>query len=196
MQKFKNSRGWKYEENHLEEWIARQPNAIFGGDKVLILASQNHAHLEEKIDLLFIDTNGRFYIVELKIVDVAENGGVVPYAIYNDQMKKYVNFVNGCMDSFRDSLSDVYRRFSAEFYGTPHVLSDDLEKAFGKSSWGLTERAVVEVYLSSDYDEYAVDYLSSQKCSRPAMRKAHLLPILSRRSRNRVLGSAPSNEQE
>ena len=71
-------RGRKYEENHLEEWIARQPKALFGDNRMLILASQNHAHLEEKIDLLFIDTCGHFHIVELKIVDVAQNGGVVP----------------------------------------------------------------------------------------------------------------------
>jgi hypothetical protein len=78
MQKHKNARGRKYEENHLEEWIARQPKALFGDNRMLILASQNHAHLEEKIDLLFIDTCGHFHIVELKIVDVAQNGGVVP----------------------------------------------------------------------------------------------------------------------
>jgi hypothetical protein len=38
----KNYRGFNYEENYLEEWIARQPSAIFGSLPVLILASQNY----------------------------------------------------------------------------------------------------------------------------------------------------------
>jgi len=162
MQKYKNARGRKYEENHLEEWIARQPKALFGDNRMLILASQNHAHLEEKIDLLFIDTCGQFHIVELKIVDVAQNGGVVPYAIYNEQMQKYVSFVNACKASFPDSMSDACRRFSKEFYRAARLLSHDLQATFGKSSWALIDHTVVEVYVASGCDDYAVDYLTSQ----------------------------------
>jgi hypothetical protein len=88
----KNYRGFSYEENHLEEWIARVPSAIFGPCPVLLLASQNYIHLGAKIDLLFTDGAGRLYPVELKVRPCRNNNGVVPYASYDRQMKPYNSF--------------------------------------------------------------------------------------------------------
>jgi hypothetical protein len=87
---------------------------------------------------------------------------IVTYAIYNEQMQKYVSFGNACKASFPNSMSNAYRRFSEEFYGAARLLSHDLQATFGKSSWALIDHTVVEVYVASGYDDYAVDYLTSQ----------------------------------
>src|SRR2546423_12415062 len=65
---YKNYRGFNYEENHLEEWIARQPSSLFGNKPVLLLASQNYIHLGAKIDLLFVDADCRLFATEIKVV--------------------------------------------------------------------------------------------------------------------------------
>jgi hypothetical protein len=84
----KNYRGFSYEENHLEEWIGREPSSLFGRTPVLLLASQNYVHLGVKIDLLFVDVDCRLFPTELKVVRVAKNGGIVPYDLFQRQMKQ------------------------------------------------------------------------------------------------------------
>ena len=64
----RNHCGFSYEENHLEEWIAREPSSLFGETPVLLLASQNYVHLRVKIDLLFVDIDCRLFPAELKVV--------------------------------------------------------------------------------------------------------------------------------
>ncbi len=90
---YTNNQGRFYEENHLEEWVARSPQAVFRDERVLIVASQNYAHLREKIDLLAVNLVRRFSVVEAKIKDVAKNGGTPAYHIHMDQMRRYVNFL-------------------------------------------------------------------------------------------------------
>lgn len=159
--KYKNPRGRYYEENHLEEWVARQPNAVFPKEDVLLLASQNYVFLQEKVDLLFIDGAGRFHVIEVKVGKVAKNNGVVPYEIYNVQVMRYVDYLKECMDSFPASLASEYRRFSSAFYGTSHDLAEILGRKFGESFRPAQGQLVREVYLVAGYDNYAVEYLSS-----------------------------------
>ena len=154
----KNYRGFSYEENHLEEWIARQPAALFGIRPVLLLVSQNYVHLRVKIDLLFVDADCRFYPVELKVVRVGKNGGVVPYDLYERQMKPYVNFLAGIR-----SLSDLdsnYIRFNGLFNGLTSHPAEDFAGKFGKLLPETASPVIHEVYVAQDFDSYAVEYFT------------------------------------
>jgi len=153
---YKNYRGFSYEENHLEEWIARQPSALFGPEPVLLLASQNYVHLRVKIDLLFVDSSSNLYPVEIKVVRVAKNGGVVPYDLYERQMKPYVEFLKG-VRHLRD-LDPQYARFAAAFGGAAVQLDERFRTAFGHSPTEKLDSPVREVYVAERFDTYAIDY--------------------------------------
>jgi hypothetical protein len=152
----RNYRGFSYEENHLEEWIAREPSSLFGGTPVLLVASQNYIHLPVKIDLLFVDNECQLYAVELKVVRVAKNGGVVPYDLYDRQMKRY-----------RDYLKDIrnlgafdarYVRFATAFNGAASTVAEASATKFGRPPSG--NLAVCEVYVAEEFDSYAVEYFA------------------------------------
>jgi len=154
----KNYRGFSFEENHLEEWIARQPSALFGPVPILLLASQNYIHLRVKIDLLFSDANCRMYPVEVKVVRVGRNGGVVPYDLYERQMNPYVEFLKQirCLGD----LDPQYVRFATLFDGAPTHLSDDFVRKFGRPPCESVNSQVHEVYVAQEFDEYALEYFT------------------------------------
>jgi hypothetical protein len=154
-----NSLGFSYEENHLEEWIARQPSALFGATPVLLLVSQNYRHLGVKIDLLFVDAKCRMYPVELKVVRVAKNGGVVPYDLYERQMKPYVEFLNATRHL--GDLDRQYVSFTARFNGAASHLVDDFAAKFGQLPCDATS-PILEVYVAEDFDTYALEYFSDK----------------------------------
>jgi hypothetical protein len=160
---YTNSQGRFYEENHLEEWVARSPLAIFGDERVLVVASQNYAHLPQKIDLLAVNSARRFSVVEAKIKDVAKNAGTPAYQIHMDQMGRYVSFLRPYLQPFPGRLAQYYHRFSERFYGMARRLEDDLRAAFGADFLsGQRENTFQEVYLAHNFDGNAVDYFKSQ----------------------------------
>ena len=148
--------GRTYEENDLEEWIARRPASIFPDDGVEIIASQNYAHMIVKVDLLFLGPAPAFFVVEVKNCDVRRNGGVVPYDIYNRQMGSYLDFLRPYLDGYPDSHQNYYERFSRKFYGSPRSLP--------APAHDIRQQAphIIEVYLASGYDDYAIDYILTQ----------------------------------
>jgi hypothetical protein len=155
----------------LEEWIARQPAALFGSRPMLLLASQNYAYLRFKIDLLFIDAKCRLYPIELKAERVAKNGGVVPYDLYQRQVKPYVDFLKGL-----EHLSDLdrqYLRFSTLFNGHASHLADDFALKFGSPPWDNFTDRIDEVYVAEDFDTYAIEYFESE--SKKDGRRVHLI---------------------
>jgi len=152
----KNYRGRSYEENHLEEWIAREPASLFGKSPVLLLASQNYIHLRAKIDLLFIDLKNRVFPVELKVVPVAKNGGVVPYDLYERQMRPYVEFLTGFRNI--EQLEFEYSRFIKAFTGTSRTLAGDLTATLGRPSVNCPPAEICEVYVAEGFDAYSLEY--------------------------------------
>jgi hypothetical protein len=166
-----NYRGFSYEENHLEEWIAREPAALFGSQPILLLASQNYLHLPSKIDLLFIDAQCTLYPVELKVKPIAKNGGEVPYDLYQRQMKPYVNFLTS-LEHLGD-LDRKYLRFSALFNGHTTQLAGDFALKFGQPSSDKFSDRVEEVYVAEDFDSYAVEYFERE--SKKDGRRVHLI---------------------
>jgi hypothetical protein len=152
----KNYRGRNYEENHLEEWIARQPSSIFGATPVLLIASQNYTHLPVKIDLLFVDARCQLYPIEVKVVRAAKNGGVVPYDLYERQMKPYTEFLNGV--SHLGALDSQYVRFANEFNGVANTLAEAFSIKFGRRPSENLTYPSSEIYVAEDFDTYSVDY--------------------------------------
>ena len=155
----RNDENRSYEENHLEEWTARQPASLFGSHDVMILGSQNYAHMPQKIDLLFVDRRRQLYVVEIKVEPVAKNGGVVPYTIYQVQMKTYVDFVKTCLQL--EDLGHDYERFSKESYGQPLDLLEQYTKKFGTrlGPRGPLWSTICEIYVAPQFDEYALRYI-------------------------------------
>ena len=146
-----NEMGRYYEENHLEEWVARCPASLFPNEDVAVIASQNYAFLPEKIDLLFAVRNHGFSVVEAKVQKVAMNGGVVPYSICQ-QMSRYVRFLTDYLADYPRSHESYFTRFSKKFYGSCRAVPDISPFA---PNGGLR---LHEVYLAEGYDNYALDY--------------------------------------
>ena len=161
---YTNSQGRFYEENHLEEWVARCPQAIFPGERILVLASQNYAHLPEKIDLLAINMKCVLPVVEAKIKDVAKNGGTPAYQIHMSQMRRYVEFLRSYLQPFPGRLRQYYERFSERFHLQHRNLEEDIRTTLGNDfldrQLGTTFQ---EVYLAHDFDVHAIDYFRTQK---------------------------------
>jgi hypothetical protein len=153
---YRNYRGFSYEENHLEEWIARQPSALFGPEPVLLLASQNYVHLRVKIDLLFVDSSSNLYPVEIRVVRVAKNGGVVPYDLYERQMRPYVEFLKGVQHL--SDLDPQYARFAAAFGDTAPQLTEQFRMIFGLPAADNLRSPIREVYVAEGFDPYAIEY--------------------------------------
>ena len=152
----RNYQGFSYEENHLEEWIARQPSALFGSESTLLLASQNYIHLRVKIDLLFIDSSSNLYPVELKVARVAKNGGVVPYDLYERQMRPYVEFLEGV--EHLSSLDRQYIRFANAFGNTAPDLANQFKMTFGHAPAEIVCGRIREIYVTEGYDASAIEY--------------------------------------
>ncbi len=148
--------GRTYEENDLEEWIARRPASLVPTDAVVIIASQNYAHMRVKVDLLFLGPAPVFFVVEVKNRDVRRNGGIVPYDIYNRQVGSYLATLRPYLARYPDSHQDYYGRFSRKFYGSPRSLPTSAHDI------GQQVPHIIEVYVASGYDDYAIDYILTQ----------------------------------
>ena len=165
--KLKNHRNWKghsYAESHIEEWMSRAPAVLFPGRAIHVLASQNYAHLGEKIDLLFLDDRHQLHVVELKAERVASNRGVTPDQIWG-QMNRYVEFLRRELLPFPASLRDYYARFSKQFLGSPHNLTTDLKDVFGDGflSTPNTSPVLFRTFLTEGYDDDAVDFFRARQ---------------------------------
>jgi hypothetical protein len=171
----KNRVGRRYEENHLEQWVARNPELVFPNRRVLLLASQNHVHLPVKVDLLFVDDAWEYHIVELKVIEIARNGGESPYQVYNVQMKKYVTFLTNLLREFPRSVESYYSKLPGELARNRKPLRLALEDAFGSAPVPSAQRPVVihEVYLAAGYDDDARRYIAEK--SRQDGRSARLV---------------------
>jgi hypothetical protein len=122
LKKDRNWNGHSYAESHVEEWVSKHPAALYPGQAVHVLASQNYARLGERIDLLLLDGGWQFHTLELKAERVASNRGVTADQIQG-QMTRYVNFLRDELPGFPASLADYYAQFTAAFLGSPHNLS-------------------------------------------------------------------------
>lgn len=167
----KNYRGFSYEENHLEEWIGREPSSLFGRTPVLLLASQNYVHLGVKIDLLFVDVDCRLFPTELKVVRVAKNGGIVPYDLFQRQMKPYKEYLEH-IPSLRQ-FDSQYVRFATVFSGTPCKVAEAFAAQFGCPPRETLTSPVCEIYVAEEFDAYALDYFARH--STEEMRIARLI---------------------
>ena len=156
LQHYGNPSGDFYEERHLEEWIAREPLSIFGDRKVLIVASQAYVYLQEKIDLLFVDQNCQFHIVELKIEPIGRHK-LESQKLYG-QMRRYVEYVKSQKIKY---FNACYRRFAKRFYGRECELSEQLHTFLGRAVDGEARinPEVYVVYVGESFDEFAVTYL-------------------------------------
>ena len=158
----RNPAGRLYEERHLEEWVARRPEAIFPDREVVVVAAEKYAHLPQKIDLLAADREFGLHVVEMKIVPVGRAGQAA--VDIHAQMRDYTAFLGWYP---RSSLESYYRKFAARFHGSARDLGQDCKARFG----GLVEtspgRPVLhEVYLAEGYDADAAEYLRSHGAGR------------------------------
>lgn len=154
----KNYHGFSYEENHLEEWIACQPSSLFGGTPILLLASQNYVYLRAKIDLLFVDVDCRLYPTELKVKNVARNGGIVPYDLFERQMKSYTEYLKDY--PHLSAFDSQYARFTAVFNGAPSTVTEDFTAKFGRPPSDKLAFPVCEIFVAEGFDAYALDYFA------------------------------------
>jgi hypothetical protein len=165
--KLKKCRNWNghwYAEDHVEEWVSRCPQALFPGRRVHVLASQNYAHLPEKIDLLFLDNRHQFHVVEVKAEPVASNGGITPDEI-SGQMNRYVDFLRMELLPFPASFTNYYTHFTRKFLGSPQDLSTDLRQTFGEPFFLIPSTSPVlrQTFLTEGYDADAVDYFKARQ---------------------------------
>jgi hypothetical protein len=155
--------GWGYDEKHLEEWVCREPAALFPGHRPHVLVAEKYAQpLPCKVDLLLIDAEHCFHVVELKVTSVLRNGGEAPSKIRR-QMQRYVNTLTRYLPPFPQSMVNAYTQFSASFYGAPRCLVDALREPFGSGFCDVEIKAprIHQVYVAEEYDHYAVDYFRS-----------------------------------
>jgi hypothetical protein len=152
---------WGYDEKHLEEWVCRRPQTLFPDCRVHVLVAEKYAQpLPCKVDLLLVDAEHNFHVVEMKAVPVARNGTPETPSKIRRQMQEYVKTLTWYLPPFPRSLVAAYSQFSASFCGTPKDLVEDLHASFGNGYGGVTIEAprIHQVYLAEEYDQYAVDY--------------------------------------
>lgn len=164
LKNYKNWHGHFYAESHVEEWVLRCPAALYPGQAVHVLASQNYARLGEPLDLLLLDDRFQFPVVELKAERVASNRGVTPDRIHR-QMNRYVEFLESELRSFPASLSTHYAKFTERLSGVAQDLSEDLRQTFGEafSPNRCCPPTLYRTFLTEGYDEEAVDYFTRRQ---------------------------------
>jgi hypothetical protein len=159
-----------YEEKHVEEWVAREPLAIFPPhlfpNPVLVLAAEKYRKMPRPLDLLFVDATGQFPVVELKINPVAESGSrVESREDIRKQMEEYVEFLRWYLDPFPASdMERFYSLFSERFHGERRELADDLRGTFGEGHPRVNGNPpnICRVYLTAGYDACAINYFGSR----------------------------------
>ena len=159
MREHKNGRQRFYEENFLEEWVARSPESIFPQSFVQVIASQNYCHLPKKIDLLFAGCEGGFFVVEVKIDRVSQDGPETPWQIQH-QMHRYVDFLDTYLADYPKSFAGDYARFATRFFGSPRTLPTVSQGIIDSGDF------LTRVYLTAGYDPYSVNFLANEGAKR------------------------------
>lgn len=154
LKKYSNRKKYRYEENHLEEWISREPSALFPNQVMMIIASQNYIFLQARIDLLFLNQNGEFQIAELKSEPIAQNTQTTPYKVW-EQIRGYKQFL--LRINPYDHFPEHYGRFTERFYGHPYDFSQQVEKYCGKKLSIFPK--ICEIYVAESFDNYSVNIL-------------------------------------
>lgn len=157
---FKNWNSHWYAESHVEEWVSRNPETLFGDQAVLVVGSQNYAHLPEKIDVLFLDAELRFHVVEVKAEHVAFNRGLTPDQLCM-QMNRYVHFILTEMLPYPSIVEKYYGNFTSKFYGYRRNLIEDFNRFSGKP-FAISSASVVRTFVTEGYDPTAVSYFRNR----------------------------------
>jgi hypothetical protein len=159
LKEFRNWNGHWYAEDHIEEWVSRSPQALLPGRTIHVVASQNYAHLPEKIDLMLLDDRHQLHVLELKAEQVASNRGMPPARVQR-QMNRYVDFLQREKQPFPASFANYYDKFSRRFLGSPHDLLTDLRQTFDEAFFSVpcTSLVLCPTFLTEGYDDRAVDY--------------------------------------
>jgi hypothetical protein len=160
---YRNWNGHWYAESHVEEWIARHPEAIFPNQKLIVRASQNYIHLPKKIDLLLEDSERRLFIIEIKAASGGRRNGIAPDQI-RSQMRRYVTFLNTLILPGGLPLATYSVKFSKI------VMTDSTEDYLHSVEWPLNSAPVgppiSQIFLTEGYDAYAVNSLLDSNATR------------------------------
>ena len=124
----------------------------------MLLASQNYVYLRAKIDLLFVDVACRLFPTELKVEKVARNGGIVPYDLFERQMKPYTEYLKDVPDL--SAFDSQYVRFTTLFNGAPSTVAEAFTAKFGCPPSDTLAFPVCEIYVTEGFDAYALDYFA------------------------------------
>ncbi len=154
--------GRKYDEQDLEEWIARSPEAIFPRQPMVVLSAEKYGRLDAKAsaDLLFVDRHFQFHVVETKIPSIAKKRGVSCKKLHT-QMQRYANRLEKVAPGFPRSLWDHYHSFSQRFYGYRRNLTMRLAEVFGPQVPRRKRQRppeVCQVYVAGEFDDQAIHY--------------------------------------
>jgi hypothetical protein len=88
------------ERNHLQEWLANQPDAL--GEELLIIQKEfdGFDDTKERLDLLALDKNGALVIIENKLDDSGRN------VVW--QCLKYASY---CSTLSKTSIAEIYQKY-------------------------------------------------------------------------------------
>lgn len=126
------------EREHLQEWIAKEPNSL--GEELLIIQKEfdGFDDTRERLDLLAIDTEGQLVIIENKLDDSGRDvvWQALKYASYCSNLKK----------------NDIVR-----------IFQQYLEKEGDPKSLGDVEQILSEFFNVTDLEEVKLNPSNSQR---------------------------------
>ncbi|WP_392337349.1 DUF4268 domain-containing protein [Loktanella salsilacus] len=122
------------EREHLQEWLANQPDAL--GEELLIIQKEfdGFAHTRERLDLLALDKDGRLVVIENKLDD---SGRDVTW-----QALKYTAYVSGLTKA---QIVDIYQQYLDRYCGGGNAVANICEF--------LEEEELDEVVLNPGNDQ-------------------------------------------
>ena len=101
------------EREHLQEWLANQPDAL--GEELLIIQKEfdGFADTRERLDLLALDKDGRLVVIENKLDD---SGRDVTW-----QALKYTAYVSGLTKA---QIVDIYQQYLDRYCGGGNAVAN------------------------------------------------------------------------
>src|SRR6056297_4174789 len=104
------------ERDHLQEWLANQPDAL--GEELLIIQKEFDGFDEtrERLDLLALDKNGQLVVIENKLDD---SGRDVAW-----QALKYVAY---CSSLTKTQVVDIYQQYLDRYAGGGNAVAQICE---------------------------------------------------------------------
>ena len=122
------------EREHLQEWLANQPDAL--GEELLIIQKEfdGFADTRERLDLLALDKDGRLVVIENKLDD---SGRDVTW-----QALKYTAYVSGMTKA---QIVDIYQQYLDRYCGGGNAVANICEF--------LEEEELDEVVLNPGNDQ-------------------------------------------